>query len=167
MDKSSTKKTIAVIGGGISGLSAASYLAKAGHQVHIFEKHDMPGGRARQFTTSNGFTFDMGPSWYWMPDIIESFFNDFDCKSSDFFELVALDPQFEMIFSDMKMAVPESFQEMKALFESLEKGAAEKLDHFMKDAQYKYEVGMKEFVQKPCHSWLEFMSPKIATSALK
>lgn len=167
MDKSSTKKTIAVIGCGISGLSAASYLAKAGHQVHIFEKHDIPGGRARQFTTSNGFTFDMGPSWYWMPDIIESFFNDFDCKSSDFFELVALDPQFEMIFSDMKMAVPESFQEMKALFESLEKGAAEKLDHFMKDAQYKYEVGMKDFVQKPCHSWLEFMSPKIATSALK
>jgi phytoene desaturase len=167
MQKSETRKKIAVIGSGFSGLSAASYLAKAGHEVHVFEKHNQPGGRARQFTTDNGFVFDMGPSWYWMPDIIENFFNDFDCKASDFYELVSLHPQFEMIFSDMKMAVPESFQEMKTLFDNMEKGAGEKLDQFMNAAEYKYEVGMKDFVQKPCHNWLEFVSPKIASSALK
>ncbi|MCI9844010.1 phytoene desaturase family protein [Flavobacterium pectinovorum] len=167
MQKSETKKTIAVIGAGISGLSAAAYLAKAGNEVHVFEKHNQSGGRARQFATNNGFVFDMGPSWYWMPDIIEGFFGDFDCKTSDFFELVGLNPQFEMIFSDMKMAVPESFQEMKVLFESLEKGAGKKLDLFMNAAQYKYEVGMQDFVQKPCHNWMEFVSPKIASSALK
>jgi phytoene desaturase len=167
MQKSKANKMIAVIGSGFSGLSAAAYLAKAGHEVHVFEKHNQPGGRARQFTTEEGFVFDMGPSWYWMPDVIESFFNDFDCKASDFYELVGLDPQFEMIFSDMKMAVPESFQEMKNLFETIEKGAGDKLDQFMDAAEYKYEVGMKDFVQKPCHNWLEFLSPKIASSALK
>jgi phytoene desaturase len=167
MTKTKNIKTIAVIGSGFSGLSAASYLAKEGNEVHVFEKHNQPGGRARQFNTDNGFVFDMGPSWYWMPDIIDNFFNDFECKASDFYQLVSLNPQFEMIFSDMKMAVPESFQEMKSLFESMEKGAGEKLDEFMNAAEYKYEVGMKDFVQKPCHNWLEFISPKIAVSALK
>ena len=167
MQKSKSKKTIAVIGAGFSGLSAAAYLAKEGHEVHVFEKHDQPGGRARQFTTENGFVFDMGPSWYWMPDIIDNFFMDFGCKTDDFYELVSLNPQFEMIFSDSKMQVPKSFQEMKALFESMEKGAGEKLDQFMNAAEYKYEVGMKDFVQKPCHSWSEFVAPKIASSVLK
>ena len=94
------KKRIAIIGSGFSGLSAACYLGKMGHEVHVYEKHDQPGGRARQFATPEGYLFDMGPSWYWMPDIIEQFFNDFDYKTSDFFELISLNPQFEIIFSD-------------------------------------------------------------------
>ncbi len=160
-------RKIAVIGSGFSGLSAAAYLAKAGNEVHVFEKHDRPGGRARQFSTQEGYVFDMGPSWYWMPDIIESFFADFGYKTSDFFELISLNPQFEMIFSEMKMSVPENFEELKILFEQIEKGAALQLDHFMKSAKFKYEVGMQDFVNKPCHNWLEFVSPKIAKSALK
>lgn len=160
-------KKIAIIGSGFSGLSAAAYSAKSGHEVHVFEKNSSLGGRARQFTTDNGYVFDMGPSWYWMPDIIEDFFKDFDRKTSDYYELVSLNPQFEMIFSDEILAIPQDYSEMKNLFESIEKGAAKKLDEFMNDAQYKYEVGMKDFVTKPCHSWLEFVSPKIAKSALK
>lgn len=160
-------KKIAVIGSGFSGLSAATYAAKAGHEVHIFEKNNSLGGRARQFTTDNGYVFDMGPSWYWMPDIIEDFFNDFWKTSSDYYELVPLNPQFEMVFSDGIMAVPENYSEMRDLFENTEKGAAKKLDEFMEDAKYKYEVGMKDLVTKPCHSWFEFVSPKIAKSALK
>lgn len=162
-----SKKKIAVIGAGISGLSAASYLAKAGHEVHVFEKHNQPGGRARQFKTEEGFVFDMGPSWYWMPDVMENFFQDFGFEASDFYELVALDPQFEMVFKDDKNGLPANFNEMKSMFESLEKGAGEKLESFMKSAQFKYEVGMGDFVQKPCHSWFEFFSPKIASSALR
>ncbi|MBK0370159.1 phytoene desaturase family protein [Flavobacterium agrisoli] len=161
------KKKIAIIGSGISGLAAAAYASKAGHDVHVFEKNSIPGGRARQFKTENGYTFDMGPSWYWMPDIINDFFNDFGYEASDFYQLIALNPQFEMIFADSQLAVPKEYSELKVLFESLEKGAGKKLDAFMKAAQYKYEVGMKEFVQKPCHSWLEFVSPKIAMSAFK
>ncbi|WP_336732559.1 phytoene desaturase family protein [Chryseobacterium sp. VD8] len=160
-------RKVAIIGSGFSGLSAASYLSKDGYEVHVFEKNSEVGGRARQFTTDNGYVFDMGPSWYWMPDIIEAFFNDFGRKSSDFYDLIPLNPQFEMVFSDGVMGIPENYEEMKDLFESIEKGAGKQLDEFMNDAQYKYEVGMKDFVNKPCHSWFEFISPKIAKSALK
>lgn len=160
-------KKIAVIGSGFSGISAAAYLAKMGHQVSVFEKNEHFGGRARQFQTENGYSFDMGPSWYWMPDIIEDFFQDFNEKSSNFYELIALNPQFEMVFENEKIAIPEKYDDLRNLFEKIEKGAAKKLDIFMAEAQYKYEVGMKDFVHKPCHSWFEFVSLKIAKSALK
>ncbi|RZK49743.1 MAG: phytoene desaturase [Pedobacter sp.] len=161
------KKRIAVIGAGFSGLSAAAYMAQQGHEVHVIEMHPQPGGRARQFSTPEGFVFDMGPSWYWMPDIIDNFFADFGYKTADFFELKSLDPQFEMLFSDSKFQVPASYEEMKALFEEIEPGAAAQLDKFMQAAKYKYQVGMQEFVYKPCHHWGEFISAKIIKSALK
>ncbi len=161
------KKKIAVIGAGISGLSAAAYAAKAGNEVHVFEQHAIPGGRARQFTTDNGYTFDMGPSWYWMPDIIEDFFNDFGAKVSDYYQLISLNPQFEMIFADGNMQVPRDYKELRDYFELLEPGASIKLDEFMEASRYKYEVGMREFVQKPCHSWSEFFSIKVIKSSLK
>lgn len=160
-------KKIAVIGSGISGLSAAAYAAKKGNEVHVFEKNGSPGGRARQFKTDNGYTFDMGPSWYWMPDIINDFFRDFGYETNDFYDLIPLNPQFEMIFSDGTISLPKNYEEMKVLFESLEKGTGRKLDEFMEAAQHKYHVGMKEFVNKPCHSWLEFVSLKIAKGAFK
>ena len=160
-------KKIAIIGSGFSGLSAAAYLAKLGNEVHVFEKHDQAGGRARQFSTEKGYVFDMGPSWYWMPDIIERFFADFGYKTADFFKLVSLNPQFEIIFSDEKMSVPENLEELKILFEKTEKGAGLQLEKFMQSAKFKYEVGMQDFVNKPCHNWTEFISPKIAKSALK
>ncbi len=159
------KKKIAIIGSGFSGLSASAYSAKLGHEVHVFEKNSTVGGRARSFQTKNGYTFDMGPSWYWMPDIIENFFNDFNKKASDFYELVPLDPQFEMVFSDGIMGIPQDFEAMKTLFEKTEKGAGQRLEDFMKDAQFKYEVGMKDYVTKPCNSWFEFVSLKILKSA--
>ncbi|MHA6697306.1 phytoene desaturase family protein [Chryseobacterium sp. A321] len=158
---------IAIIGSGFSGLSAAAYSAKAGHEVHVFEKHNQPGGRARQFTTREGYVFDMGPSWYWMPDIIDRFFKDFGFKTTDFFDLISLNPQFEMVFSDENLEVPESLEELKIVFEKIEKGASIQLEKFMESAKFKYEVGMQDFVNKPCHNWGEFISPKIAKSALK
>ncbi len=160
-------RKIAVIGGGISGLSAASYAAKNGYEVHLFEKNETIGGRARQFKTTNGYTFDMGPSWYWMPDIIENFFKDFNYKSSDFFELVSLNPQFEIVFPDQSVNLPQDFNEIISLFESFEKGAGEKLIRFMAEAKVKYDIGMNDFVNKPCNSWFEFISLDIAINALK
>ena len=161
------RKRIAIIGSGFSGLSAAAYTAKEGHEVHIFEKHNQPGGRARQLKTEEGYVFDMGPSWYWMPDVIQDFFEDFGYTTSSFFFLISLNPQFEMIFSDEKIDVPENFEALKATFEKIEKGAGFQLEKFMKSAKFKYEVGMKDFVHKPCANWSEFISLKIAKSALR
>ncbi|WP_276482639.1 phytoene desaturase family protein [Paraflavitalea pollutisoli] len=161
------QQKIAIIGSGISGLAAAAYAAKAGHDVHVFEKNSTPGGRARQFTTDNGYTFDMGPSWYWMPDIINDFFVDFGYSATDFYKLVPLDPQFDMVFADGHLAVPRDYKALRNLFEETEVGAGARLDAFMKAARYKYEVGMRQFVHKPCHSWWEFVSPKIAASAFR
>ncbi|MFT3933641.1 MAG: phytoene desaturase family protein [Chitinophagaceae bacterium] len=158
---------IAVIGAGISGISAAAYASKDGHEVHVFEKNSTAGGRARQFTTANGYTFDMGPSWYWMPDIFDNFFSDFGYKTADFYQLIELNPQFEMIFSDGKLSLPKDYEDMKDIFEKTEKGAGKNLDRFMQAAQYKYETGMQEYVTKPCHSWLEFISFKMLKTALK
>ncbi len=161
------KKKIAIIGAGVSGLSAAAYAAKAGHEVHVFEKNSQPGGRARQFTTAGGYAFDMGPSWYWMPDVIERFFRDFGQSAADFYDLVPLDPQFDLIFSDGCLSVPRDYYQLRDLCESLEAGAGRKFEAFMLSARYKYEAGMQDFVHKPCHSWWEFLSPKIAASAIK
>ncbi|MGS2739237.1 phytoene desaturase family protein [Sinomicrobium sp. M5D2P17] len=158
---------IAIIGSGFSGISAAAYTASAGHEVHVFEKNSTMGGRARQFKTSNGYVFDMGPSWYWMPDIFEEFFKDFDTAPDHFYKLVSLDPQFEMVFRDGITAIPEKYDDMRRLFENLEDGAALKLDRFMEEARIKYEIGMREFINKPCLSWTEFLSLKIARNTLK
>ncbi|TDS17412.1 phytoene desaturase family protein [Sphingobacterium paludis] len=158
---------VAIIGSGFSGLSAACYLAAAGYEVEVYEKNETIGGRARQFETKEGFRFDMGPSWYWMPDVIADFFQDFGHNVADFYKLTSLNPQFEMVFEKESLSVPEGLGELRKLFEATEEGAGSRFDTFMEAARYKYEVGMKDFVTKPCHSWWEFVSPKIAKSAMK
>ena len=94
-----TVKKVVVIGSGFAGLSAASFMAKAGWDVTVLEKHDIPGGRARQFS-EEGFTYDMGPSWYWMPDVFERYFNCFGKKVSDYYELKRLDPSYRVYWPD-------------------------------------------------------------------
>ena len=158
---------IAVIGSGFSGLAAACYAAKAGHDVTVFEKHDRVGGRARYFT-AEGFTFDMGPSWYWMPDIFEKFFADFNKKPSDYYSLQQLSPSFQMYFSDLKpFEVPAEVNDLFALFESIEKGAAQKLKQFLAEGEMKYNVAMDKLIYKPALSWLEFASVDVIAGALR
>ena len=155
------------MGSGFAGLSAACLLAKYGHDVTIFEKNSAIGGRARAFE-AEGFTFDMGPSWYWMPDVFERFFNLFDKTAADFYSLTRLDPSYQVIFSDGDiMKVPASYDEFEAMFEHYEPGSAAKLGKFLTSAQYKYEVGLGEYVHKPSLSILEFVDPKILTSFMK
>lgn len=155
-----------IIGAGFSGLSAACYLAKAGHEVHIYEKHDSIGGRARQFK-AEGFTFDMGPSWYWMPDIFEKFYNDFGKTASDFYELKRLTPSYQIFYRKEQIQIPASISEIYDLFESIEVGSAAKLKRFLDSARYKYEVGINEFVEKPSLSLSEFLDFRIVSSAVK
>jgi len=148
---------IAIIGSGFSGLSAAAYLSAAGHEVHVFEKNASIGGRARQLKTDSGYLFDMGPSWYWMPDVFEKFFSDFGYSVSDFYELKLLNPSFDVVFGeDDKMSVPENFDALCKLFESIEVGSAAQLKKFMDEAEYKYKTGIENLVYKPGLSIAEF-----------
>lgn len=161
-------KSITVIGAGFAGLSAAAYLARAGHNVNVFEKNDETGGRARQICTDNGYTFDMGPSWYWMPDVFDRFFADFGCKASDFYTLTKLDPQYAIIFGkDDVMGIPSDLTAIENLFESLETGSAERLRNFLHEAAYKYQVGIENLVYKPGNSLLEFLDAELISGIFR
>ncbi len=141
-------------------------MAKAGWNVTVLEKHPIPGGRARTFSEA-GFTFDMGPSWYWMPDVFETYFNSFGKKVSDYYELTRLDPSYRIYWQDNQMDVPADYEKLRELFESMEPGSAEKLDTFLKEASYKYEVGIKKLVRKPGRSLTEFLDMDLAKGLLK
>lgn len=158
---------ISIIGSGFSGLSSACYAAKAGHDVSVFEKNERIGGRARSFT-EQGFLFDMGPSWYWMPDIFEKFFADFGKKPSDYYNLVKLDPSFQIFFTNQdSFIVPSNLNDLFVLFEHIEPGSAVKLKKFLKEGELKYTVAMKSLIYKPALSWREYASVEVVSAALK
>lgn len=161
------KKKVIVIGAGFSGLSSATYLAKQGYDVTILEKNDSPGGRARQYK-AEGFTFDMGPSWYWMPDVFERYFEDFGKKRSDYYDLVRLDPSYSVFFGENDVwDIPATMSELEAFFERIEKGSAVHLRAFLKEAEYKYKTGIGDFVMKPSQSIMEFMDLRLVTSLFR
>jgi len=127
-------KKVTIIGSGFAGLSSACYLAKYGYEVIVLEKHDRVGGRARRYE-NNGFVYDMGPSWYWMPDVFEKFFSDFGKKPSDYYELERLSPSYRVYFDDGPIDIPSDLNEMYALFDKLEPGSGIKLKQFLKEAE--------------------------------
>ena len=153
------KKNIIIIGSGFSSISAACYLAKAGHTVQILEKNSTPGGRARQFK-KDGFTFDIGPSWYWMPDVFEKFFGDFDRKVSDYYTLEKLDPGYEVYFDQMEsIKIGDTLEKIYTAFEAEEAGSAAKLKKFIKKAEDNYNIAIKDLVYRPGISPLELVTP--------
>ncbi|HTD41156.1 MAG TPA: phytoene desaturase family protein [Mucilaginibacter sp.] len=159
---------VAVIGSGFAGLSAAAYLAKGGCKVDVYEKNAEIGGRARQLHTSNGYVFDMGPSWYWMPEVFEKFFNDFGYKCSDFYDLQLLNPGYSIIYPDQQVLdIPSGTEELFELFESIEKGSSKQLQQFLKEAAYKYHVGMNKLVYKPGLSLSEFADTALLKGMFK
>ena len=156
-------KNVAIIGSGFSSLAAACYLAKENFEVTVFEKNESIGGRASQFK-ADGFTFDMGPSWYWMPDVFERFFNDFGHSASDFYELEKLNPAYSVFFSDgSHINIADNLQEIYNTFENEEKGSAKALKELIKDAQSNYEVAIKNLVYRPGISPLELVTPQTIT----
>ncbi|WPQ62569.1 phytoene desaturase family protein [Chitinophaga sancti] len=165
--KQNKHNKVLVIGAGFAGLSAAITMASQGYHVTIVEKHSTTGGRARAFTSA-GFTFDMGPSWYWMPDVAEGFFKRHGRSISDYLSLVRLDPSYQVIFGkDEFVALPASFASMRDLFENIEKGAGRQLDKFMVDAGYKYHTAMKTYVNKPGLHFRELCNTEVLKSVFK
>lgn len=159
--------SIAVIGSGFSGLSAAACLAQAGHQVTVLEKNSLPGGRARRFA-EQGFVFDMGPSWYWMPEVFEKFYGRFGKTAADFYDLVRLDPSYRIFFGKGDiMDVPAGIPALSDLFEKREKGAGALLKKFLEEAKYKYEVGVNRLVHKPGLSITELADTELFKGLFK
>lgn len=161
-----SKNKIAIIGSGFSGLSSACYLAKAGLEVTVYEKHTSVGGRARCFE-EQGFVFDMGPSWYWMPDVFEKFFSDFNKKVGDYYDLVRLSPGYRVFFKDEQLEVPASLEELYQLFERLEPGSSANLKIFLEEAEYKYKVGIGELVHKPGINISELLDWRLITGVFR
>lgn len=152
-------KKIIVVGSGFSSISVASYLTQEGHKVEIFEKNEMPGGRARQFKR-DGFTFDIGPSWYWMPDVFDSYFGDFGKKVADYYKLEKLDPGYEVYFDNQEsIKIGDSLEKIYAAFEEEEAGSSVPLKRFIKKAADNYDIAIKDLVYRPGISPLELVTP--------
>ena len=153
------KKHISIIGSGFSSLSAACYLAQSGHRVQVYEKNTSPGGRARQLK-KDGFVFDIGPSWYWMPDVFEKFFGDFGKKVSDYYTLERLDPGYQVYFGRKdSILIGDSLEKIYSAFEAEEKGGADKLKKFIGKAADNYKIAIDELVYRPGISPLELVTP--------
>ncbi|NCG04629.1 MAG: NAD(P)-binding protein, partial [Bacteroidetes bacterium] len=153
-------KKIIIVGSGFSSLSAACYLAKKGHKVEVLEKNDSLGGRARQFK-KDGFTFDMGPSWYWMPDVFESFFADFGKQVSDYYQLDRLSPGYQVVFGkDDVFPVEDSIAKIAARFDEIEPGSGARLERFLAKARNNYDIAVKDLVYRPGVSPLELVTPQ-------
>nr|WP_287938224.1 phytoene desaturase family protein [Algoriphagus sp.] len=163
-----SKKQLVVIGSGFAGLSAATHLAdQTDCAVTLLEKNDSPGGRARKFE-HQGFVFDMGPSWYWMPDVFEDYFAKFGKKPSDYYDLVRLDPSYAVIYGQNDVLdIPADLGEFKAMLDRIEPGAGAQLEKFLAQAKYKYEVGIHDLVKKPSRSLLEFASPGLLVDMVR
>lgn len=160
-------KKVLVIGSGFAGLSAATHLAHLGYKVTLLEKNTTPGGRARKFE-AEGFVFDMGPSWYWMPDVFDTYFAHFGKKTSDYYDLLRLDPSYTVIFGENDfMDIPADLGQFRSLLESIEPGVGPKLDEFLKQAAYKYQVGIQDLVYRPSRSLMEFASPKLLVDMVR
>ena len=148
---------VIVVGSGFSSLSASCYLAKAGFKVEIFEKNDTVGGRARQLT-KDGFTFDIGPSWYWMPDIFDKFFADFNKETSDYYQLDKLNPAYKIFFEDDTITIGDCMEKICAEFERIESGSSKHLKQFIGEAQENYDIAINKVVLRPGLSPLELVT---------
>mgnify|MGYP000574944743 CR=1 FL=1 len=152
-------KNIHIIGSGFSSLAASCYLAKAGYQVTVLEKNEALGGRARQYK-KDGFTFDIGPTWYWMPDVFERFFADFNKKPSDYYQLERLSPAYQVYFdTQSSITIPGTLEEIYQLFEEEEVGSSKHLKKFLNAAKSNYDTAIKDLVYKPGVSPLELITP--------
>lgn len=157
---------VVVIGAGFSGLSCACHLAKMGYKVTVLEKNKQIGGRARTLE-AEGFKWDMGPSWYWMPDVFDRFFSSFGKTVEDYYTLERLSPSYRVKFRDTYHDIPSKMEDLEALFESIEPGSAKELRSFLSQAKYKYDVGVKKLVYKPSRSLTEFFDLQLLTGLLK
>ena len=159
-------KSVVIIGAGFAGLSSAAFMAKAGWKVTVVEKNFSAGGRAQQLK-AEGFTYDMGPSWCWMPDVFERFFAQFGKSVADYYSLLRLNPSYRVYWNEGCTDIPADYAAFKSVFESVEKGAGEKLDKYLQEASLKYKIGIQDLVYKPGQSLTEFLDWNVIKNVFK
>lgn len=166
MNLQSGSKTV-VIGAGIAGMACAALLAKAGHSVRLIEKHQSVGGRNRKWD-HQGFQFDMGPSWYWMPEVFERFYQLFGHTHQDFYELKRLNPSYQVFWSDREpVTLPSDFDSLKTLFDGFESGSGDRLAAFLKEAKIKYDTAMSEFIYRPSLHVTEYADLQLIQKSMR
>ncbi len=160
-------KKVGIIGAGLSSLYSACFLAKHGYTVDVFEKNEMAGGRSQYFEV-DGYVFDMGPSWYWMPELVDSLFEDLGEKRSDYFQLQRLDPAYQVLWKDQTTTkIPANKEALFSMFDSLESNGGQKLERFLADAKTKYDIATESFLENPGLKIGEILKFSVFKNALK
>ena len=163
----SKPKNIVIIGAGLSSLYAACKLSNAGHSVEVFEKNSMAGGRSQTFSEM-GFQFDMGPSWYWMPELIDNLFEELEENRSDYFKLTRLSPSYRVFWNESTPNdIPVDKDALFEMFDGFEQDGAKKLSAFLADAKLKYDISVSDFLENPGLKISELLKPSLFRKALK
>jgi len=161
------EKKLIVIGSGFGGLAAAALFARDGSNVLVLEKNEQPGGRASVWK-KDGFIFDMGPSWYLMPDVFEKFFSEFGKKPKDYIDLIRLDPSYRVFFDkDDFVDISADIKKNLDIFEKIEPGAKEKMKEYLKLSEYEYDIAMRDFIYKDYKHLTDFFKPKLIVEGTK
>lgn len=159
-------RNVVIIGAGFSGLAAACFMAREGWKVTVVEKLESPGGRARQLI-ADGFTFDRGPSWLWMPEVYERFFNKLGKKSSDYYSLKRIDPSYRIFWKDDVTDVPANYSQLIDVVNEIEPGSGKQLEKFLQKAKIKYDVALNQMIFKPGLSVREYFNKEILFNSFK
>jgi phytoene desaturase len=159
-------KSVVIIGAGFGGLSAAATLAHKGYQVTVLEKNNLPGGRAN-LKKIKGYTFDMGPSWYLMPEVFERLYKELGTSVEKELELTKLSPSYRIIVDGQSIDIPDTKEELVALFESIETGSGKKLEAYLQTAQKHYEIAMQDFIYKKYTHLSDLFDIRLATEGIK
>ena len=148
----SAARRVVVIGGGVGGLATAALLARGGALVTLLERHDSVGGRVGT-ASFDGFRFDTGPSWYFMPEVIAHTFTLLGARIEDHLDLVPLDPVYRLFPEpDEPGARSEPFELSAdpvvnaARFEAREPGAGAAIARYGARASDAYRVALDHFL---------------------